>query len=152
MSEIKGTPEEQKLIEERKKFLKKSVNITDEDFEKYISFPAHRKLAFRRSELTKYQIIAEVVSSKYCNAGLKVGQKYVIGVIPSKLLIDQSTAPLCLKALGPVSEIVECFWDRMLEGLDPNEGMWQYVTCPDQGVEYGGLGTVVFKVYAQKIA
>jgi uncharacterized repeat protein (TIGR04076 family) len=146
------TADERKLFDERKQYLKKTINITDEDFEKYISYPAHRKLILRRAELTKYQIIAEVVESKYCSAGLKVGQKYVFNVIPSKLLLDQSTCPFCIKALGPVSSVMNGFWDRLLEGLDPNEGMWQYVRCPDDGVDYGGLGTIIFKVYAQKIA
>ena len=148
---IKGnTPEEERIFEERKKHLKNLIGITDEDFEKYMSFPAHRKMALRRSEINKYQIIAEVVSAKYCTAGMKVGQKYVFNVIPNKLLIEESSCPLCLKALGPLSEALQIFWDRLIEGVDPNEGSKPFVNCPDQGVEYGGLGSVVFKVYARK--
>lgn len=147
-----NTPDEQKIIDGNKKALQKAIGITDEDFEKYISFPANRKLAFRFPELVKYQIIAEVVESKYCSAGLQVGQKYVINVIPSKILWEQSSAPQCLKALGSLSTVIPGFWDRIIEGVDPNQGVWQYVRCPDEGVEYGTLGPVVFKVYAQKIA
>jgi uncharacterized repeat protein (TIGR04076 family) len=146
----KITPDEQKLLDERKLALKKLIGITDKDFKKYISFTHNRKLSLRRAEINKYQIIAEVVKAKYCTAGMKVGQKYIFSAIPNKLLLDQSTCPLCIKALGPLSDVMQVLWDRLIEGVDPNEGTKRYVSCPDQGVDYGGLGTVVFKVYAQK--
>jgi uncharacterized repeat protein (TIGR04076 family) len=147
---IEITPDERKQLDERKQALKNLIGITDEDFEKYISFSHHRKLSLRRAEINKYRIIAEVVEAKYCTAGMKVGQKYVFSVIPNKLLLDQSTCPLCIKALGPLSETMQVLWDRLIEGVDPNEGTKRFIPCPDLGVDYGGLGTVVFKVYAEK--
>jgi len=106
----KDTPEVQKMLEDRKLALKKMIGITDEDFEKYISFAHNRKLSLRRGEINQYHIIAEVTEAKYCTAGVKKGQKYVFSAIPNKLLMDQSTCPLCIKALGPLSDAMQVLW------------------------------------------
>lgn len=131
---------------------KQIKGMTDDDFERFISNPANRKIVLSKNEMDKYKIIAEVIESKYCGAGVKVGQKYTFRTVPNVLLVDESDCPLCIKALGPVSELMHGFWDRIIEGVDPNEGMWQYARCLDMGIKYGGLGSVIFKVYAQKIA
>lgn len=144
------TPEEQRVIDKQKEMWKQRHGMTDEDFAKFISSPAHRKLALRTEEMRKYKVIAEVIKSKYCNAGLKVGQKYTFRVMPSKLLVEESDCPLCIKALGPMGQIMMGIWDRLLEGTDPNESMWTVYQCLDPGVEQGGLGNVSFKVYAVK--
>ncbi len=149
---VEITLDERKQLDARKQHLKNLIGITDEDFEKYISFPHHRKMSLRRAEINQYQIVAEVIEAKYCTAGMKVGQKYVFSVIPNKLLLDKSTCPLCIKALGPLSETLQIFWERLIEGVDPNEGTKPFIHCPDLGVEYGGLGTVVFKIYAENIS
>jgi hypothetical protein len=38
------------------------------------------------------------------------------------------------------------------DGLDPNESIFasQQVSCMDVGVEHGGLGRVMFKLYAER--
>jgi uncharacterized repeat protein (TIGR04076 family) len=142
--------EEMQILEDRKATLKKKIGITDEDFETYISFPHNRNLSLRRNEINQYKIIAEVVESKYCNAGLKTGQKYVFSVIPNKLLLEESDAPLCLKALGSLSQSMKIMWDRLIAGIDPNSGSEPFVVCPDIGISHGGIGTIVFKLYAVK--
>jgi len=128
---------------------KQRIGMNNSDFNKFISGAANRKIILSK-EMHEYKIIAEVTESKYCGAGCEVGQKYIFQTVPNMLLVNESNCPLCIKALGPVSELMHGFWDRMIEGLNPNEGMWQYAHCLDKGIEYGGLGHVVFKVYAQK--
>ena len=151
--EIKGlSPAEQEIIKKTGQIFKQQTGMTDEEYKKHISYACNRKLILKKKELDKYKFIAEAIESKNCGAGIKVGQKYVIKGIPNMLLVDESDCPLCIKALGPVSELMHGFWDRITEGLDPNEGFWLYSRCLDPGVDYGGKGSVVFKVYAQKIA
>lgn len=145
------TPEEREKLKKVGQIFKRNMGMTDEDFEKHISYACNRKLILRREELDKYKIIAEVVESKYCGAGIKVGQKYIFQSIPNLLLVNESDCPLCIKALGPVSELMHGLWDRIIEGVDPNAGMGQTARCLDPGVDYGGLGSVIFKVYAEKI-
>ena len=92
------------------------------------------------------------MESKNCGAGIKVGHKHVFGMMPNTFLVDESDCPLCMKALGPICELTHGFWERIFEGLDPNEGMGLFSNCLDRGLNYGGLGHVVFGVYAEKVA
>jgi hypothetical protein len=139
------------MLEKMKEGLQRSVGMTDEDFEVLVQFPHATKMGPKIHELMQYKIIAEAVTSKYCSAGLKVGQKFTFNAMPAVFLPEESDAPPCVRALGPIADQVKGFWDRIIEGLDPNGGLWQMTECQDPGFDRGGLGHVVFKVYAQKI-
>ena len=134
-----------------KQMMKQQFGISDEDFQIHMSYPQNRKLAQRIPELMKYKIVAEVTEAKYCGAGLKVGQKFVFNTFPAMLIPGESDCPLCVRALGPIANLIVGFWDRMIEGADPNEGLWSVAECLDPGIKRGGLGHVVFKVSAKKI-
>ena len=133
-----------------KQMMKGAIGITDEDFKTHMSYPQNVKMTGRAQELMKHKIIAEVTESKYCMAGLKAGQKYTFNAFPAMLLTQESDCPLCVRAIGPIADLMVGFWDRIIEGVDPNQGMWYMAECLDPGVNRGGLGHVVFKVYAQK--
>lgn len=130
--------------------LKQLMGMSDADLEEHISYPFNRRLLAHLEEMTDTRIIAEVTESTYCLAGCKVGQKLVLKTVPAMLLPEESDCPLCSKAIGPVAELVQQLWDRMSEGLDPNEGQAQFASCLDDGIKYGGLGNVRFKVYVEK--
>lgn len=134
-----------------KQMMKQEFGITDEDFATHMSNPVNRKLAGHMPELIKYRIVAEVTDSRYCEAGLKKGQKFVFNALPAVLLTSESDCSPCVRALGPISNLISGFWDRIIEGVDPNQGLWQMAECMDPGVQKGGLGHVVFKVYVRKI-
>jgi len=136
--------------EEIKQMMKQAIGITDEDFQTHISYPKNLRLSERAPELMKYKIIAEVTESKYCMAGLKPGQKYTFNAFPAMLLTEESDCPLCVRAIGPIADLMVGFWERIVEGVDPNQGMRHMAECLDPGVSRGGLGHVVFKVYARK--
>jgi uncharacterized repeat protein (TIGR04076 family) len=129
---------------------KEHLGLSDAEFEEHISYAFNRRLMVRHDEMASYKIVAEVVEAQYCGAGCKVGQKLVFKSVPTVLLPQESDCGLCVKALGPVAELVHGLWDRMSEGLDPNEGIGQYASCLDLGLKYGGLGNVKFRVYAEK--
>ena len=129
---------------------KEHVGLTDAEFEEHISYGFNRRLMVRHDELAKYKIIAEVVEAQHCGAGCKVGQKFVFRAVPTVLLPEESDCALCVKALGPIAELVHGFWDRICEGLDPNEGIGLYAGCLDMGLKYGGLGHVTFRVRAER--
>jgi uncharacterized repeat protein (TIGR04076 family) len=130
--------------------LKQAMGMTDEEFEEHISYGFNRRLLARYQDMSSAKIIAEVTEAKHCLAGCQVGQKFVLQAIPAKLLPEESTCPLCAKAIGPVAELVNHLWDRMSEGLDPNDGQPQFASCLDHGIKYGGLGNVRFKVYVEQ--
>ena len=138
------------MLEEAKRELQKQTGITDEDFAKHISFPHNVKMLEKSQALGRYQIIAEAVQSKYCSAGVKAGTKLVFDLKPAMLISRKSDCPLCARAIYPICEAVDKVMERILNGLDPEQPAIQ-ADCRDPGLEKGGLGHVVFKVYARKM-
>ena len=130
-----------------KKMMQEAVGISDEDFEKYMSFPHNAALAKSTPEFMKYKIVAEVTDSKYCTAGLKKGQKYTFQSLPAVMLPEETTCPVCARALPPIGNIIGEIWEEIASG---NLKGPKVVECLDPGVEKGGLGHIIFKVYAQK--
>jgi uncharacterized repeat protein (TIGR04076 family) len=139
------------MLEEARKGLQDTFGVTNEEFAEHVSYPHNRKIIEKRAELSQYRIIAEVIKAKYCSAGMKIGNKLVLQALPAVLIPEESDCPLCLRALGPLANLVSGFWDRLIDDRDPNEGMWYISECLDPGLDKGGLGHVVFKVYARKV-
>ena len=135
------------MRESVREFLKQRLGMTEEDIDRVP--PGLEKLV--SSRLLHYKVIAEVTEAKYCVAGCKVGDKLVIGP-GSTVNTKESTCPLCIGALSPLMERLHLMWDRIAEGLDPNEGWLRHSVCFDPGLENGGLGSVTFRVYAEKVA
>ena len=91
-----------------------------------------------------YRLVAEVVSSKYCFAGLQPGQKYVVEN-GAQLNREQSDAPICLGAVRELIEKAHIMMDRVYHGGDVTAHVAGY-RCTDPGLDLGGLGSVEFKV------
>ena len=84
-----------------KGLVKQVVGITDEDYEIFkAGSPGVQKFFSRIEDVMNNRIVAEVIESKYCAAGLKVGQTIVIEA--GALIPEKSTAPLCMRAIGPL--------------------------------------------------
>jgi len=133
-----------------KGLLKQIVNISDEDWETFRrTSPGPYKFFERINDITQYRIVAEVIESKYCAAGLKKGQKIVIE--GGALMPEKSTAPLCMRALGPLTGFVNTYIEMMAAGQDPQDCIFQVAECLDPGLEAGGLGKVKFQVRAELI-
>jgi len=135
------------LEEPIRKMLKGNIGITDEDLDRLS--PGIQKLLTFVPEMPKWRIIAEVTDSEYCVAGCKVGDKLVFQ--GPNVNIEESTCPLCVGAIAPMWERMHIMWDRLADGRDPNESWLRYSNCTDPGLEPGGLGKVIFKVYAEKV-
>jgi len=99
--------------------------------------------------LGKYRLVAEVVHSKYCFAALQPGQKFVVD-LDGKLNPEESTAPLCLGALGPLGEKARTMMDRVSQNGDVTAPVAGF-RCVDPGLDLGGLGSVDFDVRIEKI-
>ena len=127
---------------------KQVIGITDEDLGKLS--PGMNKLLTNLPDKLKWKVIAEVTESKYCFAGLKPGDKFVINF--PVLNVAESTAAPCIEAIASISDHIASVIDRVAEGLDPNDSIYasQMIGCPDVGLDHGGLGKVWFRVYAEK--
>ena len=136
------------MDEVSRQIVKQAIGITDQDLARLS--PGMNKLLTDLPEKMKWKIIAEVTESKYCFAGLKPGDKFVINF--PVLNVSESTAAPCIEAIAPLTNHIRAMVDRVAEGGDPNESIFatQQVSCMDVGVEHGGLGRVMFKVYSEK--
>ncbi len=136
--------------EKVKAVVKQVVGISDEDWETFRSgSPGVFKFFTRVADVGTSRIIAEVIESKYCAAGMKKGQKIVIeggALVPQK-----STAPLCMRALGPLTGYVNTIIEMIVSGQDPNDRVFMTAECLDPGLEAGGLGKVKFAVRVEKV-
>jgi uncharacterized repeat protein (TIGR04076 family) len=136
------------MDEVSRQIIKQAIGITDEDLERLS--PGMKKLLSDLPEKLKWKVIAEVTESKYCFAGLKPGDKFVFNF--PLLNVSESTAAPCAEAIGPLASQIRAMVDRAAEGGDPNASIYatQQVPCMDVGLEHGGLGRVMFKLYAEK--
>lgn len=143
------------MDEATKALLKQFVGVTDEDLAKVTR--NIEKIFSNVPRALQYKIVAEVASSKYCFAGIKVGDKIVFSPF---LNPEETTCTLCPRALLPVLVAHQQWWERSMELLDRGiEGLdelndaafCRIAGCLDPGLEYGGLGHVTFKLYAEKV-
>jgi uncharacterized repeat protein (TIGR04076 family) len=93
-----------------------------------------------------YTIEAEVVESRHCNSGYKVGEKFILdadGNFISKLCPKR----LCVYAVSQLAVPVALINERLSEGLDPNSfHFMRQVRCLDVGVDCEGYGGVRMRV------
>ncbi len=136
------------MDEVSRQIAKQVIHITDEDLDRLS--PGMKKLLSDLPEKMKWKVIAEVTESKYCFAGLKPGDKFVFNF--PVLNVSESTAAPCIEALAPLTGHIRAMLDRVAEGDDPNKSIFatQQVPCMDVGVDHGGLGRVMFKVYGER--
>jgi uncharacterized repeat protein (TIGR04076 family) len=131
-----------------KEILKKVVQISDADWETFQKgSPGVYKFFTRLDAVMATRIVAEVVSSTYCAAGLHTGQRYVIEA--GALVPEKSTAPFCMRALGPLTGFVNTILEKVVSGEDPNDRVFMTAECQDPGLEAGGLGKVKFRVFVE---
>ena len=131
-----------------KGFLGGHLGMSDEDMEK-ITPEQEEELRNVGSKAGRYRVVAEVVKSEYCSAGLKPGQKYVIDPA-QQVNMGESTAPLCLGALAPLGHRMEVYLDRMGHHENMTASLRGF-RCTDPGFGKGGLGTVEFKVSIEEV-
>ncbi len=131
--------------------LKETHGYTDEQLDRYLTGnpKALRVLHGFAGRYREYKMVAEVVQSRGCALRLQPGDKFVF-TSDGLLLADESTAALCLWALAPLAPWNFMVYDRLIEGQDPCDFGIDRVRCMDVGLECGGWGEVLFRVYCVK--
>lgn len=137
-------------IESLKSKMKKYSGWAEEEMENLTM--AQWSLLDRQHKLKHYDIIAQVDQiNDHCDCKPKIGDKYVFrgGGI---LIPEKSTFPIvCLWALAGIYPFTLMVMDRILSDQDPNDIFRNRTGCMDSSVRDGGLGRVIFKIYAKKI-
>jgi uncharacterized repeat protein (TIGR04076 family) len=137
---------------EREEILKrfqKHMGYSDEEMEIFLSDPEKVKMVTETPDFVKTRIVAEVIDSHGCHAGHRVGDKFVL-TAGGYLISEECPKNMCLSALAPISRIVPAIYDRLISKSDPNFERSNVVQCSDIGLDKGGWGKVLMKVYVEK--
>jgi uncharacterized repeat protein (TIGR04076 family) len=127
----------------------KHMNYTDEEMRLFRSDPEKVRMVTETPEFVKYRVIAEVVEVQGCHAGHKVGDKFVM-TAGGQLITEACPKRMCMFALGPVAGLLPVMYERLITKTDPDCKRSNIVQCTDVGLEKGGWGKVLMKVYLEK--
>jgi len=96
----------------------------------------------------QYTIEAEVVKSRHCNSGYKIGDKFIMDV-DGNFISKLCPKRMCVYLISQLSIPVALINERLSEGLEPDKfHFMHYVRCPDVGVDCSGYGEVMLRVQA----
>src|SRR5512142_1734039 len=131
------------------KRFQKHMGYTDEEMKIFRSDPVKVKMVTETPEFTKCRVIAEVIESHGCHAGHKVGDRFVLNP-GGQLLSEYGPKHICLSALVPVSHVLPAVSERLINRSDPAFERFHIVQCADVGLDKGGWGKILMKVYVEK--
>ena len=140
------------LTGEVAEMVKGATGISDEQLAKF--HPGQEKLFSNVPKTLQYQTVAEVVKSERCFAQVKEGDKLVFDPF---LNPEKSTGVMCPRALLPILVQISSIWEMSAEWAESGkeelpEIVWRHIRCLDPGLEDGGLGGVVYRIYSEKMA
>jgi uncharacterized repeat protein (TIGR04076 family) len=135
--------------EEIWKRFQKHMGYSDEEMRIFRSDPEKVRMVTETPEFIKYRVIAEVIEAQGCHAGHKVGDKFIM-TAGGQLLAEASPKRMCMFALGPVAGVLPVIYDRLITKSDPDCQRSNIVQCTDVGLDKGGWGKVLMKVYVEK--
>ena len=136
-------------VEEIWRRFQKHMGYTDEEMKVFRSDPEKVKMVTQIPDFVKRRVIAEVIESRGCHAQHKVGDRFVM-TAGGQLIVEECPKRICMFALGPVSAVLPAIYDRLIAKSDPNWERFNIVQCTDVGLEKGGWGKILMKVYVEK--
>ena len=135
-------------MEKRWRRFQEAQGYTDAELDFLRSDPRKIRAMERAPKFSTQNIIIECIFSRSCNAGHKVGDKIVLDA-NAVLQRDQCPERMCAFAIQAATSYIYGIWERIGEDLDDVGTLFDNVHCPDVGVERGGWGETIWKVYAE---
>lgn len=136
-------------VEEIWRRFQKHMEYTDEEMEIFKSDPHKVKMVTQTPEFVKCRVIAEVIESHGCYAQHRVGDRFVM-TAGGQLIADECPRGMCISALAEVSKVLPAIYERLINKTDPQFERVDMVHCPDVGLDKGGWGKILMKVYLKK--
>lgn len=136
-------------IEEIWRRFQKHMGYTDEEMKIFRSDPQKVKMVTETPDMVKCRVIAEVIESHGCHAQHRVGDRFVL-TPGGQLITEEGPKRICISALGPISQLMPAIHERMVTRSDPNFKRYNIVQCTDVGLDKGGWGKILMKVYVEK--
>src|SRR4030042_657963 len=125
------------------------MGYTDEEMKIFQSDPEKVKMVTQTSDFVKSKIVVEVIHSQGCHAQHKVGDRFVM-TPGGQLISEECPKRMCMFALGPVSNQLPAIYERLVSKSDPEFNSFNIVQCTDVGLDKGGWGKILMKVYVEK--
>ncbi len=135
-------------IEEIWRRFQKHMEYTDEEMVAFKSDPLKVKMVTETPEFVKCRVIAEVIESHGCHAKHRVGDRFVL-TPGGQLIEDECPKGMCLSALTEISKVMPAINERLMNRSDPQFERVDIVQCPDVGLDKGGWGKILMKVFVE---
>ena len=130
------------------KRFQKHMGYTDEEMKIFRSDPLKVKMVTESPDFVKSRIIAEVIESQGCHAQHRVGQKFVLDG-NGQLITKECPEKMCVFAVAALESPVNKIYERFMAKSDPKHERTDVVQCSDIGIEKGGWGKILMKVYVE---
>jgi len=141
------SPKGQKLEDFDWKMFQKHMNLTDEELETYWKNDPIKRISgpmMGSWEMQNNWLIIEVIYSKCCGNGLKVGDRLYWEGLGN--LDTTRSSRWCMGALQWMGGWIDGIQNAIMNGLDPNDFFPDTFSCPDTGSRCG-WGQVVCRAY-----
>jgi uncharacterized repeat protein (TIGR04076 family) len=125
------------------------MGYTDEEMARFRSDPEKVRMVTQTPEFVKCRVIVEVIESHGCHARHRVGDRFVM-TAGGQLMTAQCPPRMCMFALGPVASVLPAIYERLITRSDPDFRRFNIVQCTDVGLDKGGWGRILMKVYVEK--
>ena len=135
-------------MEKRWSKFQEALGYTDEEIAILRSDPQKVRAMERAPKFSTHNIVFECVYSRNCNGGHKLGDKIILDA-NGVLLRDQCPKRICVFAIQAATSYLYGIWERIGEDFENLTTLFDKVHCPDVGVERGGWGETIWKVYAE---
>ncbi len=131
------------------RIIQKRLGLEDPEFRAIETNPRFQRLFDNAAAASGYRLVAEVVESRGCHSGHRVGQKLVFDST-GNLLTRESPERVCAFLLPNLLLLINAFFENLMNGRDPNEVIFNRTGCFDVGPACGGWGHVVMEMRAVK--
>ena len=126
------------------------MGYSDQELAVFKSNPTRVKMVTETPEFVKKRIIAEVVESHGCHAGHTVGQKFVMDG-NGQLATNECPEKMCLFAVARLEPQLNVVYTNFINHTDPDNEWSATVQCADIGLDKGGWGKILMKMYVEDI-
>lgn len=130
-----------------RRIIKNRWNYSDQEYRKAEQLGLFDVLDLKAM---RHWIVADPICSLHCSGCHNEGRPFYFNAMG--MLIRHKCPPgICIHGLSQLSPVIYDYYDHMLQGKNPNDMMFDHVTCTDIGLDMGGLGNNLFRVTYEKM-
>lgn len=120
------------------------LGYTDGEMDLFRKNPGNEKILSKLGGIGNKTIVFEVIESKACNSGHKVGDRFYFD-FAGNLLTKKNPAKVCVYAIQAMLPAIFAGNELFYAGADPNGMVFRSAGCFDVGVKCGGWGRIVVR-------